>query len=146
MSPTLTTDRLTLSTASAMISGMTPELRDGRFYFCSTHEEDLAAAAYPHALGMFREDEGVTLVLSEAHATRLGFALSSPMSQIVLEVYSSLEGVGLTAAVAAALARDGIACNMIAAYHHDHVFVPSHSAQAALRSLHALQSDSSRNG
>ena len=61
------------------------------------------------------------------------------MALITLNVYSALDGVGLTAAVATALARAGIACNMVAALNHDHVFVPIERAQEALAVLLALQ-------
>lgn len=52
---------------------------------------------------------------------------------------SSLEGVGLTGAVSSALAEIGIPCNMVAALHHDHVFVPSDKAPAAIDALIELQ-------
>ena len=60
------------------------------------------------------------------------------MVKITLQVYSDLEGVGLTAAVATALARRGIPCNVVAALHHDHLFVPEGKGPAALRCLEAL--------
>lgn len=43
--------------------------------------------------------------------------------------------MGLTAAVATALADDGIACNVVAGYHHDHLFVPAARAADAMESL-----------
>jgi hypothetical protein len=46
------------------------------------------------------------------------------MACLTLRVHSALDGVGLTAAVASALAEIGIPCNMVAAFHHDHAFVP----------------------
>jgi uncharacterized protein len=64
------------------------------------------------------------------------------MRRIVLEVFSALDGVGLTAAVAGALAAQGIPCNMIAAFHHDHVFVPAVMADRAIAVLQELQSHS----
>jgi hypothetical protein len=60
------------------------------------------------------------------------------MVKITLQVYSDLEGVGLTAAVATALAEAGIPCNVVAALHHDHLFVPETQGAAALRCLAAL--------
>jgi hypothetical protein len=60
-----------------------------------------------------------------------------------IDVFSSLEGVGLTAAVASALSQADIACNMVAAYHHDHVFVPSNRADMAMEILTALQATAS---
>lgn len=122
-----------------MIAGMTPLLRDGRFVFCTTADPQAVQAALPLALGLFREDEGTTLLLGEDDARRLGFDCALPMARIVLEVFSALDGVGLTAAVASALARAGIACNMVAAFHHDHVFVPADRAREALQVLEDLQ-------
>ena len=60
------------------------------------------------------------------------------MRRITLRVHSALDGVGLTAAVATALAGHGIACNMVAAFHHDHVFVPAARAEEALAILKTL--------
>jgi len=61
-------------------------------------------------------------------------------------VASDLNDVGLTAAVAAALADAGIACNVVAAVHHDHLFVPVEAADAALATLRALQADAAARG
>jgi hypothetical protein len=59
-------------------------------------------------------------------------------ARITLAVHSGLAAIGLTARVATALAARGISANMIAAFHHDHVFVPwdrRDEAMAALREL-----------
>jgi hypothetical protein len=79
------------------------------------------------ALGWFREREGVSLILERSTAATLGFDVSLPVRRIVLQVHSALDGVGLTAAVSAALCAEAIPCNVVAAYHHDHIFVPSES-------------------
>ena len=122
-----------------MLAGMTPVLKDGTYFFCSTDDAAIIAAAAPNSLAIFREDEGTALVLNEVHAAKHGFDRSMPMSRIVLEVFSALDGVGLTAGVATALADHGIPCNMIAAYHHDNVFIPSPMAQRAIGILEDLQ-------
>jgi len=44
-------------------------------------------------------------------------------SWITLTVHSSLEAIGLTAAFSAALSQEGIICNVVAAFYHDHIFV-----------------------
>ena len=54
-------------------------------------------------------------------------------------VHSSLAAVGLTAAVAAALADHGISANVVAAFYHDHIFVPAERAEEALAALRAIQ-------
>lgn len=62
-------------------------------------------------------------MLSKTYADSLGLNYSFVASWITLDVHSDLEAVGLTAAFSHALANAGIACNVIAAYYHDHIFV-----------------------
>ena len=124
--------------SAAMINGMAP-VADGRvWHFCTTADAGLAARAAPLALASFAEEEGTSLVLPEPAAREMGFDTGLPMTRITLSVHSALDGVGLTAAVARALAEKGIPCNMIAAFHHDHAFVPTGQAEAALTTLLAL--------
>ncbi len=118
----------------AMIRGMRPELRSGAWVFCAVEDE----ALLPWALASFREAEGLSLILPEEVAARAGLPVDQPMRQITLGVLSALDGVGLTAAVAGALAERGIACNMVAAFRHDHAFVPADRAGEALEVLLAL--------
>jgi len=75
-------------------------------------------------LATFAEDEGLTLVATVAAFDAAGVECQRGFARISLGLFSALQGVGLTAAVSAALADAGISCNMIAAYHHDHLFVP----------------------
>lgn len=125
----------------AMIAGMSPRLRDGSFVFCSTDDPVRALACAGKALAMFIETEGHSFILPAEAAGELGFDVNLTMRQITLEVNSALDGVGLTAAVASALADAGIACNMVAATHHDHVFVPEAAAARALAILRGLQAE-----
>lgn len=123
---------------AAMIAGMAPRLDAETWAFCTTADDALAARAAPVALASFAEDEGRSFVLAENAARALGFATGQPMARITLGVHSALDGVGLTAAVATALADAGIACNMVAAYHHDHAFVPAEHAARAMDILRDL--------
>ena len=125
--------------AQDMISGMTPVLQSGEFVFVTTHDPALIAALAPDAKSTFREKEGLSLLVPVASATKSLQNADMPMRCITLNVFSSLEGVGLTAAVASALGDHNIPCNMIAAHHHDHVFVPSEMAERALDVLTTLQ-------
>ena len=59
-------------------------------------------------------------------------------ARITLSVHSSLEAVGLTARVSAALAARGISANIVAAVHHDHIFVPWQLREEALAALREL--------
>lgn len=125
--------------AHDMISGMTPRLRPGCFVFASITDPARVASLTNAAIAMFQEDEGTSLILPVAQAQAAGLDVTEPMSCITLEVFSSLQGVGLTAAVSAALSAQGIPCNMVAAHHHDHAFVPTAKADHALQLLLALQ-------
>jgi len=119
-----------------MVAGMAPVLGAGRYLFTALESWPSAQEA-AQLLGVFREAEGLTAY------RRLGLEESPPprgvaMVKITLQVYSDLEGVGLTAAVATTLAEEGIPCNVVAALHHDHLFVPETQGPAALRCLEAL--------
>ena len=131
-----------VESASEMVRQMNPDLRPGRFVFCSLPLESDQTLLLNEAIATFREDEGVSMLLPERTAEIHGLQASEPMCQITLRVYSALSGVGLTAVVSAALARKSIPCNMIAALFHDHVFVPADRAKDALAELKLLQNDS----
>jgi len=135
-----------IHTASGMIGGMTPVLQPGEFVFVTTQDAAQEAALAPDALASFREAEGLSLVITAEQAAAAGLKADQPMRCITLNVYSALDGVGLTAAVATALAAGDVPCNMIAAFHHDHAFVPSHLAEEALAALIVLQDRENQRG
>lgn len=122
---------------AAMIRAMAPTRARGLFVFCSTPDPDQAKRLIPKALASFQESEGTSLILPLDLAKDAGFDTALPMAQITLQVHSALDGVGLTAAVATALADHGIPCNMVAGYHHDHAFVPQDMADQAVAILTA---------
>ena len=84
------------------------------------------------------EEEGTTTVLATTDAERLGIRPEFVAAWLTLGVHSPLGAVGLTAAVATALAEEGIPCNVLAGYHHDHLLVPAQQADRALAVLSAL--------
>ncbi len=129
----------------AMIRGMAPVRREGAFVF-ATVPEGQAGAAAALAIATFAEGEGLSVILPRTEAEALGLPAELPMACITLTVHSALDGVGLTAAVSGALARAGIPCNIVAAFHHDHAFVPENRAGEALAILEALAAEESRSG
>ena len=84
------------------------------------------------------EDEGVTAICTTARAEAEGWDHEFPCSWLTLDVYSALEAVGLTAAVAKVLTKAEIPCNVIAARHHDHLLVPKDRAVEAIDVISAL--------
>ena len=100
----------------------------------------IAGAAYGdfrelNPLAAFAEAEGLTLVVPRPLADKQGLGYASVFKGITLTVHSSLEAVGLTAAVATKLTEHNISANVIAGYYHDHVFVQSDRADDALAAL-----------
>lgn len=92
-----------------------------------------------------REPEGLSLILDESVAEELGFLPRFRCTWITLTVGSDLAAVGLTAAVAKALADEGISCNVVAGTHHDHLFVPFERVDDAMRVLRQLQARAPEN-
>ena len=125
---------------TALLAGMQPELQAGEFVFCHRPAASLADHVALNPLGVFVEDEGLTLILPRAVAEGTGLDFNGVFRQITLRVHSSLQAVGLTAAVAGRLTECGISANVVAACFHDHIFVPAERADEALQVLTALQS------
>jgi len=124
---------------STLLASLSPRLNPGRYVFCSVPQPTVVQVAA--ALGSFREAEGTTLILAREEAERLGLAYDYLAAWITLEVHSSLAAVGLTAAFATALAGEGISCNVIAGYHHDHLFVAEADAERAMAALQRLATE-----
>ncbi|TGE08010.1 ACT domain-containing protein [Hymenobacter fodinae] len=119
-----------------LLRTMQPELQPGIYVYCTV--PSLSGLELTECLGMFREREGITLILPQATADRLQLPYSFRAAWITLTVHSALEAVGLTAAFAQVLARANVSCNVVAAYYHDHVFVAAGDAQKALGLLQHL--------
>ena len=112
-----------------LLGAMAPALDDEEYVFCAADR----IAGDP--ICAFREDEGWTLVLRRAEAERLRIPHTFPCRRITLTIHSSLDAVGLLAAVAADLAAAGIGVNVVSGYYHDHLFVPANRAGDALDTL-----------
>jgi hypothetical protein len=124
-----------------LLQRLEPELMAGEFIFCFAATGALEDFLDLVPLAVMAEPEGLTLVLLRDIAQEAGFACDVVLRCITLTVHSSLEAVGLTAAVATALADAGISANVIAGYFHDHIFVPAERAEQALAVLKQLSAD-----
>lgn len=85
-----------------------------------------------------REDEGITLIVTEQEARDAGLPLDETYARITLGVHSALDSIGLTATVAQTLASRSISCNVVAGYYHDHLFVQADRATEAAELLDGL--------
>ncbi|MEV8565352.1 ACT domain-containing protein [Streptomyces sp. NPDC051322] len=118
-----------------LLSRMGPELHEGRYVF-TTVTAAVPAGVTP--VVTVREPEGLTLVTTAEEADSAGLSYGYVAGWITLRVHSALEAVGLTAAVAQELAASGLSCNVVAGYHHDHLFVPHERAADAVALLQEL--------
>jgi len=120
-----------------LLKSMSPEIRGGEYAFC-TVEGELADYVDLNPLATYIEAEGLTLILAVETAEKANIPYEGKYKQITLTVHSSLEAVGLTAAVAAKLTAYNISANVVAAYYHDHIFVQSEKADEAITALKEL--------
>ena len=116
-----------------LLRTMRPELVGGDWFFATVESLDGVDAA-----ATVREPEGISVVVDRAEAERIGAGRSQPYRWITLRVHSSLDAVGLTAAVSAELTDHGISCNVIAGAFHDHLLVPAARVDDAMAALAAL--------
>ncbi|MDT0302612.1 ACT domain-containing protein [Streptomonospora wellingtoniae] len=117
-----------------MLAGLEPQLRPGTYVFARA--DTLPPGLRP--VVTVAEDEGLTVVCTRDEAETAGLRHGFAAAWITLLVHSALDAVGLTGAVSAALAEAGLACNVVAGYHHDHLFVPTGQGERAVEVLHAL--------
>jgi uncharacterized protein len=119
-----------------LLKTMQPVLNEGEYVFCVIG--DLSQINLSALVMFFKESEGSTVILKKEIADHLQLQYSFIASWITLTVHSSLEAVGLTAAFSKALSENGISCNVVAAFYHDHIFVDIKDAEKAMEILHLL--------
>jgi uncharacterized protein len=123
-----------------LLGSMSPVLSDETFVFVAA-EKGIRELARLEPWALIAEGEGTTVILEKGAADRSGLRYRGAFRRLTLTVHSSLEAVGLTAAVAARLADGGISANVVAAFYHDHIFVQEERALEALRLLEGLAAE-----
>ncbi len=123
-----------------LLQNMNPELHSEEYVFCSMPFID--EITIEKALCIFREREWITVILKKKYATLFWLEYTNTFAWIELRVDSSLEAVWLTASFADALGKAGISCNVVAWYHHDHIFVQYPLAEKAIKTLKNLAQQS----
>jgi hypothetical protein len=150
-----------------LLGSMLPVLDPYEYVFCSVAESStawsLVGQLQPEVV--VRETEGLTLVLPREIADGYNQTVdqkrqeieqgqpaeievppslqySGSCAKISLQIHSSLEAVGLTAAFSARLGQVGISANVVAGYYHDHIFVtPMSNSEKAMDALRALSTE-----
>ena len=109
-----------------LLQTLKPRLYPQRYAFAETAD----ATLHDGLFALIREGEGLTAIAPDPQGD---------WARISLEVHSSLDAVGLTAEISSRLAEKGISANIVAALHHDHLFVPWDRREEALAVLHGLE-------
>lgn len=119
-----------------LLKTMKPKHNIGEFVFCAIN--NFNEINLKDIVLFFKEEEACTIILTKQVADSLQLGYSFVASWITLTIHSSLHAVGLTAAFSKALSENGISCNVIAAYYHDHIFVDTKDIEKAMRILTAF--------
>lgn len=127
---------------SALLRTVSATLADGLFVFATVPDGHVPDALAPRM--MFREAEGVTLIVLQTEAEAAGLAYEFPCRMITLDVHSSLEAVGFIARIATELAMRGMGVNPVAGFYHDHLFVPDGRENDALRVIEKIATDAAK--
>lgn len=125
-----------LTDLDALLRQMEPDFDPEHYAYARLPDEMTDWPAY--AIACFQEKEGRSIIAPQSALRAHALDFVFPCRRITLTVHSALEAVGLTACVAQALTEAQISANVVAALHHDHVFVPDEQADQALAALMAL--------
>ena len=123
---------------ACLLKTMSPKLMDGEFVFLSFTNATYGDYAHLKPIASMLESEGLSLVVNKHLADQAGLSYQGVYKGISLDVHSSLDAVGLTAAFSSELSKAGISANVIAGFYHDHIFVKDSDADKALLVLEGI--------
>lgn len=119
-----------------LLRSLSAELVDGEFVFVTRPDGHTPSGISP--VMVFREAEGVTLIVEREEAEAHGLDHAFPCRMITLNVHSSLEAVGFMAKISGVLAKHGYPVNPVSGFYHDHIFVPLGSEPKVLGLLNGI--------
>ena len=120
-----------------LLANMEPVLAAPVFDFLSW-PADTAVPAHLEPLMVFREAEGLTLIVELEKVQTAGLQSSFPCRMITLNIHSSLAAIGFLAAILPRLAAAGMGVNPVSGFYHDHLFVPADRATDAMDVLRLI--------
>lgn len=121
-----------------LLSTISPVLRDGEFVFLTFKESVYGDHDRLRPIASIMEREGLSVVVPKSKADENALEYGSVFRCITLNVHSSLDAVGLTAAVSKRLTECNLSANVIAGFFHDHILVETSAAARALSEIQGL--------
>ncbi len=125
------------SNLGTLLENMKPDMREGAFVFL-TSSDAFSEAVQKEAVMVFRELEGMTIIVRQELARTICEGVQPQWAMITLTVHSDLSAVGFLAAITERLAKAGISVNPVSAFYHDHLFVPWEKRDKAMKVLHSF--------
>jgi hypothetical protein len=119
-----------------LVKNLNPTLHKVEWVFCTS--KDPIPIGQKEIMCLFKEPEGYSYILPKSTAISNQMTFEGTFAMITLNVQSSLQSIGLTALVSKALSAALISCNVVAAFHHDHLFVPYADRKVAIKVLKDL--------
>ena len=123
-----------------IIESIDPYLVDESFIFMTTDQSLSSISNTLNPIASFMENEGLSLVITQATADKNAITYDSVFSCISLGVHSSLESYGLISIISKELTQNNISTNVFSGYYHDHIFVQSSKAHQALEIISKIGS------
>lgn len=120
-----------------LLRTLTTTLHASTFVF-ATLKTEANLPPLPQMQLLFREAEGITIIVDIEYAKANELEYFFPCRMITLNVTSSLEAVGFMAVIATRLAAKEMGVNPVSGFYHDHIFVPVGREQEALAELREL--------
>ncbi|KAL7935825.1 ACT domain-containing protein [Trichoderma chlorosporum] len=128
-----------------LLATLTTTLHETAYVFATlTDASDLPPLKETQLL--FKEKEGITVIISRDYATAHKIDFFFPCKMITLNVTSSLEAVGFMAVIATKLAEYEMGVNPVSGFYHDHLFVPLGREQEAIEVLGNLAEECKQRG
>jgi len=121
-----------------LFASISPTLTGEEYVFCTFECAKYGDYSDLEPIAAIEETEGLTLVLPKHRADHENLSYESVFRRITLNIHSSLDAVGLTAAFSNKLSESGISANVVAGFYHDHIFVQREFAENAVKALNEI--------
>ena len=121
-----------------ILGNLKPRILEGSFVFTTSNDELVHLMKTFKPIATFREEEGITLVLSKDEADKFNIKYDSLFRCISLGVHSSLNSYGLISSISRELTKKKISSNVFSGFYHDHIFVQADLADPAIQVINSL--------